>query len=290
MSEPPITFSQRLARQEERLARKDTYDQRGRISQESIFLDSESALRLISWNADSSLTLITCRIIIMRIHGGIDEVVYTQVPAADRSPTATVMDVGVGWVLSVFLFGNSGANQHGLTYCQIRTRNRKENIDFRILAQAYLTNFTYLSFPLGTNEQNSNGKGALRSITGTDPAAGAEVAETNPNGARRVIRAVAVSFVADANVANRTIELVFDDGTNEILRLQDRTVITAGQTRTVQAQQFAVLPADTTTTHYFVLPQDFEMRAGYRIRTETTNLQATDNYAAPTIIVEEWMD
>jgi hypothetical protein len=55
--------------------------------------------------------------------------------------------------------------------------------------------------------------GILRSITGTDPAAGAEISETVPTGARWRLRALAATLVTSATVANRTVSLRVDDGT-----------------------------------------------------------------------------
>ena len=37
------------------------------------------------------------------------------------------------------------------------------------------------------------------------------------------------------------------------------------------------------------LPNDVWLLPAYRIRTSTLNLQATDNYAAPYILVEEYI-
>jgi len=130
---------------------------------------------------------------------------------------------------------------------------------------------------------------ARKTVTGSDPAAGAEFSETIPAGKIWNLIAIAVAFVADATVASRTPEIIIDDGTNEILRLTDRTVITASQTRTLQANRFGVLPADTATVHYFILPLGFELPAGYRVRSVTTNLQAGDNYGAPKLIVDEYV-
>ena len=290
MSEPPLTFSQLQKRNIERTEQKDTLDQRDNIVLNAQYIGNNQQIRIFTWNGNASVTLIRMDLRILRRNGVIDTVAISYTPTSNRVAAGTQFNCGTGWILSGIITPLTGSPRRGDTYVLVTIYDTKENKGIQTLCQEYITPATLAMFPFGKTGYQVEGTGKLTSITGTDPAAGAEISEITPTNARWKIRALSASFVADANVANRTIEIVIDDGTNEILRLQDRTVITAGQTRTMQLQTFSALPADTTTTHYFVLPGDFVMLQGYRIRTETTNIQVGDNFGAPTMIIEEWLE
>lgn len=131
--------------------------------------------------------------------------------------------------------------------------------------------------------------GRLRSITGTDPAAGSEISETVP--ARRRWRLLAVRFTltADVTVIDRTVTLQLDDGSNIILHIISDTVQTASQVRTYEYKLQPVPQFGISGTFHIPFPK-ICLFAGCRIMTTTTNLQAGDNYSAPQLLVEEWID
>lgn len=144
------------------------------------------------------------------------------------------------------------------------------------------------------------GEGFIRTVTGTNPAAGAEVSEAVPTNAIWNLLAFGVVLVTDGNAANRTSNLIIDDGTTQNRRwaLRDSTAQTATQTRTHLwtrgYSQAAVLGSDQfdDTDNLLViqaLPEPLILPEGYRIRTITGGLLAGDNYAAPIFQVGEWL-
>ncbi|MBA7482493.1 hypothetical protein ES707_17984 [subsurface metagenome] len=134
-----------------------------------------------------------------------------------------------------------------------------------------------------------NPHGRIRSITGTDPDAGAEVSITVPDRRRWKLYSVRFTLVTDVNAANRIVELTIDDGTNYLLTLPSDTIQLASLTR---RYNYSIQPVPQFLVGYdFHLPlPSLTLSAGYRILTSTAELQATDDYAAPQLLVEEWID
>jgi len=145
----------------------------------------------------------------------------------------------------------------------------------------------------------AGGEGNIRTVTGTDQAANTEVSEAVPADAVWDLLSFSVVLVTDANAANRSIDLVIDDGTTENKResvIATGTSQVASVTRTHLWAPFGINRAsDNVTVDGIDLGTHWEMRSpgllpeGYRVRTNTRSIQATDNYAAPIFQVREWL-
>ena len=159
------------------------------------------------------------------------------------------------------------------------------------LSAGYLTDSKTLSWPPGVFEAFTDGPGLIRVVTGTDPAANTEITETVPTNARWKIRAIYFLLATDAAVVNRAVELRFDDGTDPLYQISCIQV----QTASLNWNYFAGLLGESrqgtiaTASINLKLP-DVVLFQGYRIRTLTGSLQATDNYGAPLIEIEEWIE
>jgi hypothetical protein len=129
--------------------------------------------------------------------------------------------------------------------------------------------------------------GILRVVTGTDPAAGAEIVETVPAGKIWRLLSIRFALVTDATVASRRTHVIIDDGTSELFRVSGSTDQTASSTA-----RFSLSPAfgtisNNASTNHFPMPS-IHLEPGFRIQTSTSNIQAGDNYGAPIMYVEEW--
>ncbi|MBA7545413.1 hypothetical protein ES705_37781 [subsurface metagenome] len=131
--------------------------------------------------------------------------------------------------------------------------------------------------------------GRIRSITGTDPAAGAEISETVPDRRRWRILAVRFSLTADATVADRVVHLTIDDGTNVIADICVTTAHAASITKVYNFSNFGSTQLNPTTCLYIPLPP-LPLMEGYHITTVTELMEAGDDFSAPQILVEEWID
>lgn len=135
-------------------------------------------------------------------------------------------------------------------------------------------------------------RGRPRLITGTNPAAGVEISETVPSGVSWKILTVMIHLVADATVANRILEVRFDDAsTTDVWRYQHTSPITASQDRILLQGRSLGAQMTGGNNNVILIPLPaLVLPAGFRIRTITANLQAGDDYAAPVFFVEERTD
>lgn len=140
------------------------------------------------------------------------------------------------------------------------------------------------SFP-GVVRGSLDGRGRIRAVTGTDPAAGSEVSETVPT--RACWRLVSLSVSCAVGAADITPTIVIDDGTNVQARTNLGT-LTNGQTEEITAAPGLVARDAGGNVIEAPLPSDLmKLLAGWRIR--FTGVTGDDNYAAPQIWVEEWL-
>ncbi len=131
--------------------------------------------------------------------------------------------------------------------------------------------------------------GQILSITGADPDAGAEISEVVPARRRWRILAVRFTFVTDATVANRLVHLHIDDGTNTFVDICVTTAHEASATKTYNFSNFGSTQLNPTNCLYIPLPP-LPLSPGFRIRTATDLKEDGDNFSAPQLLVEEWID
>ena len=151
--------------------------------------------------------------------------------------------------------------------------------DLATLAAGYVTATQRLAYPGSKVVNTLDGGGALRSITGTTPAAGAEISESVPTGARWELIAFRTQFVTDANAATRTIRLLLDDGTNIYAHSSTNLGQTAGLTDIYAWEQGLMTPfVGQVNAALAGLPVNNRLGAGHRIRTVTAycNVNLTD--------------
>jgi hypothetical protein len=137
---------------------------------------------------------------------------------------------------------------------------------------------------------NASG-GSLVTYTGSNPAAGAEWSETVPTGCVWRIMAIRAPLVTSADVANRRVCVTFEDvaSGNVVFKPVDESVQAASLTHNYNiAPQQGHAVADVE--HYLPLPVSgtWLVPAGFVISSATINLQAADNWGAPTFYVEEF--
>lgn len=124
----------------------------------------------------------------------------------------------------------------------------------------------------------------IKSVQSTDPAANTELSYTIPSGQLFELYAVNFNLVTDATVATRRVTLVVDDGTN--IFAKSASLVTQAASLTYN-YTFGVGAADRSAVAGTDVLQDIPgplfLAGGYKIRTVTTAIQATDNYGIMTI-------
>jgi hypothetical protein len=218
---------------------------------------------------------------------------FTVVPSSNRTIVTNRVSLDSGWLQHIRVAVTSGTVIAGQVFVNLRfARGLTSNaLLLGTIASGYVTTNTDLYWPGLTLLGPLDGVGAIRSITGTTPGAGAEISETTPTAARWEVLAVQFKLTASATVANRVVTLNFDDGVNVFATFGASDVQTAGQALTWQAAagvgRFA---APTALVVVLSLSNGLRMLAGYRMRTVTTALQVGDQYTAPQYLVREWLE
>jgi hypothetical protein len=158
------------------------------------------------------------------------------------------------------------------------------------LFQGYIDNNYNPTWPSYRAEHASEGKGNIRTIIGTDPAAGVNLSETVPTNARWRLLSLNLTMTTDATVANRNMRIFYDDGVTTFFATESLTLQTASQSRRYVIAAFGNGQAVTIDTIHLAAPPDIELLAGYRVRSSVANFQVEDNINEFAMLVEEWLD
>lgn len=227
---------------------------------------------------------------LLRPDGVIVPMEWSIRPQGNRLNYSRVCPLTEGYLLSLALvpIGVVEFVKHGQMWVQALIYRSGDF--YRLLLTGYATAFRVLSWPGAGQESSVEGSGYIRSITGTDPAPGLEFVETVPVNARWRPILVYYTLSTSATAILRYARLAIDDGTNLLAILA--TAMTQGASCTGTYVYGGGLMTTSLLGLYGQgsLPAHLSMRAWYRLRTITENLQAGDNYSAPQLLVEEWLE
>lgn len=215
------------------------------------------------------------------------------VPTTDRVATTLDLRLGAGWLLGASVRVIGGSPQSGQTFVvlSLGTGSGAAFNELETIAAGDVTSVHRIAWPGSPIRSSLEGAGALRTIAGTTPAAGAEISETVPTGARWELLNFTYTLVTSATVANRDSALVIDDGANVLYTSAAQAVQTASTTRIYHHVQGYGAPfVDSSNRFTSVFPTGLRLAAGYRLRTSTSAIQVGDQYGAPIYTVREWIE
>lgn len=159
------------------------------------------------------------------------------------------------------------------------------------LMSGYVYSSKALSWPSATMElATPNDLGYRIERDSTDPAAGAEMSYSLPANRIYHIRSIKITLVTDATVANRRVHLNVlesNGGTMEFISSVDQP---ASTTRTYWFEPISGLGTYADDNDIIVpIIDNIWVRGGTLTRTQTTNIQAGDNYGIANHWMEEFM-
>jgi len=257
----------------------------------AVFLTGDDNLQLSSWN---SLTGVGVTIAgrVLGLDGHSRPFVHTATPNTDRTIASIVRKLGEGWLTEFTVFVSAAAPILGQTFVRVQIVRGLEAATqvLATLGAGYITAVQPLAWPGCAVARSIEGPGALRSITGTNPAAGVDIAETVPTGAVWRLLSFFARFVADATVMSRQPVLSFDDGTSDYFRTDTPQNQTASQTNDWVAAPGMERLTLFVNSRSWGTPTDVRFRGGHRILITTGSIQAGDNWGAPQLWVEEWLE
>ena len=255
------------------------------------WVDSEDQLILTSFNSVSGLTLIV-QGRFLSPDGVISRIGFRATPNSDRSVAYHTQRIGAGWILSLLVSPSISTLRRGQCFAELSiVRSGVSGGDaVSVFCRGYVVSDGKLAWPGQPLISPLEGPGAIGALTGTDPAAGAEISQTVPTNARWRPMAVYASLVTDATVADRYPTLTLDNGTTVFFRTEQVDAHAAGVTRTYcWSLGYPRMGAPSILVSH-PLPIDIVLPQAYRIRTATANIQAGDNWGAPQLYCEEWIE
>lgn len=120
----------------------------------------------------------------------------------------------------------------------------------------------------------------------SNPSAGAEVTVTVPAGETWALQSVDLTLTTSATAGNRQVQLIVDDGTNELYRY----LVTVTQAASLAyiyvfsgMTNDAAVRAGTGVNEVLSELPALTLAAGYRVRTSTIGIQVGDQYSAITL-------
>lgn len=215
-----------------------------------------------------------------------EQIIADHTTNSDRSRASSVVSITSA---PIYLTARTSASNVKDGECFVRVSLRVEGVIVATLFSGYVTDSGIPAFPNGVIKSSLEGRGNIRSITGTNPAAGSEISETVPTNAYWLIHSFHYIFTADANVANRQLILQITDGATVIHRALGHPTATAGNQYRVSFGTMGMQTYSAGSASQGVLPVDILLKPGYVISTSTSSMQVGDDYGAPQLLVEEWI-
>lgn len=257
----------------------------------ALYCGPDSHLRLTVFNAAAGVTvaLTTTR---YDPDCGVLRAKHTIVPTTDRLVNTVTVPLGAGWLMTAQLVASAGTPRRGQCFARVELVSgiAASADSLATILQGYVLDTSGLAYPGSPIESSTSGRGVVRSVLGTDPAAGVEISEAVPANARWRLIGVAYTLVASAAVANRTPILTIDDGATILWTSSSAVAVTASQTAKYRAAAGVPFFTVDTREYQLPLPSDLILMGGFRIRTVTGAIDAGDNYGAPQLLVEEWIE
>lgn len=228
-------------------------------------------------------------------YGGdtVSEFATQLTPTTNRLATVLDFTPGEGWLLGLSVRVAAGSPLDGQTYCVVEIGNGAGSTfqAFDTLIADTVTAAHRVAWPGSPVRGPLDGPGALRTILGTNPGAGNEIAETVPTGARWQLMSLRVQLVTSATVANRIPELAIDDGTSTWFQSANSVSQVASTTvRYSFGSGYGSLVNGSGNEQSRGLPTPLFLGGGYRLRTSTSALQVGDVFSAIVYNVREWLE
>lgn len=203
--------------------------------------------------------------------------------AADR--TSESFNIGRpatgGWVVEANVARFLDNIKRGELYVSLHVDPTRGAVS-RMVAAGYVYNG--FQVPMGTVIESGpgGGHGNFRSISGTNPAAGAEVSEVVPTNALWLLRAMQLPIVGGA--AAFTPRLAFRDGSDNEFWNSKTITVAGGATESIN---FGLQGDSPEAAHsslslpFLYLPEAYDFT--------TLGITADDDYGVPQLLVEEWL-
>lgn len=263
---------------------------KGLLPDSAVYVTRDDVL-LVQTRARAAVRLtIVCRLQLPDT-GAIVPFSFALTTVADRSQQATPYDLTDGFLLSLAVFSTDAAMVQQGVFVEVDLVRGTRDQTTRALPmlKGYLDTYDCLRWPYGQEEGCRSDVGGHVTYLGSAPAAGADTLVTVPAGAQWRLLSWRAQLVTSIAAATRQVHLVIDDGANILLDLAANATQITTLTRNYNAALLSWQPTAVDLEIYIPFPFDFDLLAGYRLRTITTSIQAADQWTAPRYQVREML-
>mgnify|MGYP001570853862 CR=1 FL=1 len=216
-----------------------------------------------------------------------------HVPNNDRSGAQSDYPLGNGYLLNLSVVVSNGAPLLGQTFVMVQLIRGLSGatIVLGCLLQGYITSTQQLAWPGSPIVSSTEAEPWVRQINGTNPAAGVEIDERVPAGARWELLNCYVEFVTDGNAADRRVRLaIAPDAAADTAIVSTNVIQIANQDFGYTFSPNLPFANDTLGNIQCPMSERMILQAAARIRTSTAGLQVGDNWDAPRLQVREWLE
>lgn len=221
---------------------------------------------------------------------------FVHEPNSDRSIKSDVFAFGKGAVLNLSALALVGTLAPGQCYLLVQLLKGSVGAGTLVgtLLAGYVSQRGSLGYPGSVLVDTLEGAGTLRLVSGTTPAAGAQVSETVPTFARWELLDFSVAFNSDATAINRFVALNIQRSGSLIGSIQHVTA--HGQNTLRSYSWFPGLPYVVDTDFGGLgrktmgLPHPLWLSGGDSVVVTATGLQAGDTFASVRYAVREWIE
>jgi len=258
----------------------------------ALYVTLEDTIVVTVYNSVSSLQL-SLQGRLLRADGSVRHFRRDFSPSSDRVQSTFAMGLAEGFLLAVGVTRRNGTPKFGQTYVNIALiRGLDEDVDrYQSLTSGYIEAANEVWYPTNPPHPFVYGMGNLRTIVGTDPAAGVEISEVVPTNARWRLLSFSALLTCSVAVAARQVRIVIVNSGQGFWDYEAPLQLTAGQVNRYQLGYGLGFEQSTTSTNRTVagLPH-LDLPEGASIITAVNNLQTGDNWSAPTMTVLEWIE
>lgn len=225
--------------------------------------------------------------------GALKAITETHTPASTRTVTTTTFRPGVGAILNLTVFAASGAPLIGQCYVmvQLLRSSGATAIVLGTLLGGCVTSTQALGFPGSPVVSSLEVEPVTRQIGGTKPAAGAEISETCPTGARWEMLGILTQFQAGGAAGTRFPDLRLRSGGATVAQFLSNVGIAPGGFGLISwgpnLPQITYAGFGYATAAY---AGRLILRAGDSFVTDTPGIAAADQYEGPNYQVREWLE
>lgn len=256
------------------------------------YIGVDDALQIVAFS-NASLNTVTVNVRVLALDGLVHPFQFQIQPSGARTAGYFRFQLMEGYLLSCTANWSGQPNASNWAFIQINLTRAPFGLNnqYDVLLSGYLAQNTPLAYPEAILMRATDGAGVVRSITGTVPGPGADISETVPTSARWRVISFRAQLTTSVAVANRDVSLTYDDGANIFMESPSNLVLAASLTNIYNYFDSATLLGTQFNSRTVApIPSQGLLVTGNRIRTNTTGINAADQWSAPQYQVVEWLD